>query len=144
MGEEQEGLGMIPGASQAPGGEAKYVATPNTSLQMLNNKRVGDNVVQEQKTEVTLNSIREQAKQELMQEMAQKQAMEQAVRAREVAAIDHGRNVGRSEGLDLGLTKGYEYGVKDTSPGAFEDEDASYEDDYDVQDRMDAEGLGQM
>ena len=144
MGEEQEGLGMIPGASQAPGGEAKYVATPNTSLQMLNNKRVGDNVVQEQKTEVTLNSIREQAKQQLMQEMAQKQAMEQAVRAREVAAIDHGRNVGRSEGLDLGLTKGYEYGVKDTSPGAFEDEDASYEDDYDVQDRMDAEGLGMM
>ena len=144
MGEEQEGLGMIPGASQAPGGEAKYVVTPNTSLQMLNNKRVGDNVVQEQKTEVTLNNIREQAKQELMQEMAQKQAMEQAVRAREVAAIDHGRNVGISEGLDLGLTKGYEYGVRDTSPGAFEDEDASYEDDYDVQDRMDAEGLGMM
>lgn len=125
MGEEQEGLGMIPGASQAPGGEAKYVATPNTSLQMLNNKRVGDNVVQEQKTEVTLNNIREQAKQQLIQEMAQKQAMEQAVRAREVAAIDHGRNVGRSEGLDLGLTKGYEYGVRDTSPGALEDEDAS-------------------
>ena len=144
MGEEQEGLGMIPGASQAPGGEAKYVATPNTSLQMLNNKRVGDNVVQEQKTEVTLNNIREQAKQQLIQEMAQKQAMEQAVRAREVAAIDHGRNVGRSEGLDLGLTKGYEYGVRDTSPGSFEDEDTSYEDDYDVQDRMDAEGLGQM
>ena len=144
MGEEQEGLGMIPGASQAPGGEAKYMATPNTSLQMLNNKRVGDNVVQEQKTEVTLNNIREQAKQQLIQEMAQKQAMEQAVRAREVAAIDHGRNVGRSEGLDLGLTKGYEYGVKDTSSGALEDEDTSYEDDYDVQDRMDAEGLGQM
>ena len=144
MGEEQEGLGMIPGASQAPGGEAKYVATPNTSLQMLNNKRVGDNVVQEQKTEVTLNSIREQAKQQLMQEMAQKQAMEQTVRAREAAAIDHGRNVGRSEGLDLGLTKGYEYGVKDTSPGALEDEDTPYEDDYDVQDRMDAEGLGMM
>ena len=144
MGEEQEGLGMIPGASQAPGGEAKYVATPNTSLQMLNNKRVGDNVVQEQKTEVTLNSIREQAKQQLIQEMAQKQAMEQAVRAREVAAIDHGRNVGRSEGLDLGLTKGYEYGVIDSSHGALEDEDTSYEDDYDVQDRMDAEGLGMM
>ena len=144
MGEEQEGLGMIQGAPQAPGGEGKYVATPNTSLQMLNNKRVGDNVVQEQKTEVTLNNIREQAKQELMQEMAQKQAMEQAVRAREVAAIDHGRNVGRSEGLDLGLTKGYEYGVRDISPGAFEDKDTSYEDDYDVQDRMDAEGLGQM
>lgn len=144
MGDEQEGLGMIPGASQAPGGEAKYVATPNTSLQMLNNKRVGDNVVQEQKTEVTLNNIREQAKQQLIQEMAQKQAMEQAVRAREIAAIDHGRNVGRSEGLDLGLTKGYEYGVKDASPGALEDEDASYEDDYDVQDRMDAEGLGMM
>lgn len=144
MGEEQEGLGMIPSAQQAPGGEAKYVATPNTSLQMLNNKRVGDNVVQEQKTEVTLNSIREQAKQQLIQEMAKKQAIEQAVRAREVAAIDHGRNVGRSEGLDLGLTKGYEYGVKDTSPGAFEDEDTSYEDDYDVQDRMDAEGLGLM
>ena len=144
MGEEQEGLGMIPGAQQAPGGEAKYVATPNTSLQMLNNKRVGDNVVQEQKTEVTLNSIREQAKQQLMQEMAQKQAMEQAVRAREVAAIDHGRNVGRREGLDLGLTKGYKYGVKDTSYGALENEDTSYEDDYDVQDRMDAEGLGMM
>ena len=144
MGEEQEGLGMIHGASQAPGGEAKYVATPNTSLQMLNNKRVGDNVVQEQKTEVTLNSIREQAKQQLMQEMAQKQAMEQTVRAREVAAIDHGRNVGRSEGLDLGLTKGYEYGVKDTSPGALEYEDTSYEDDYNVQDRMDEEGLGMM
>ena len=104
MSEEQEGLGMIPGASQAPGGEAKYVATPNTSLQMLNNKRVGDNVVQEQKTEVTLNNIREQAKQQLIQEIAQKQAMEQTVRAREVAAIDHGRDVGRSEGLDLGLT----------------------------------------
>lgn len=144
MGEEQEGLGMIPGAPQARGGEAKYVATPNTSLQMLNNKRVGDNVVQEQKTEVTLNNIREQAKQQLIQEMAQKQAMEQAVRAREVAAIDHGRNVGRSEGLDLGLTKGYEYGVRDTSHGAFEDEDTSYEDDYDVQDRMDLEGLGQL
>lgn len=153
MGDEQEGLGMIPGAPQAPGGEGKYVATPNTSLQMLNNKRVGDNVVQEQKTEVTLNNIREQAKQQLIQEMAQKQAMEQAVRAREVAAIDHGRNVGRSEGLDLGLTKGYEYGVKDTSPGALENEDtlyaqnysdASYEDDYDVQDKMELEGLGQM
>ena len=144
MGEEQEGLGMIPGAPQAPGGEGKYVATPNTSLQMLNNKRVGDNVVQEQKTEVTLNNIREQAKQQLIQEMAQKQAMEQAVMAREARAIDYGRGVGISEGLDLGLTKGYEYGVKDTSPGAFEDEDASYEDDYDVQDRMDAEGLGQM
>lgn len=144
MGEEQEGLGMIPGAQQAPGGEAKYVATPNTSLQMLNNKRVGDNVVQEQKTEVTLNSIREQAKQQLMQEMAQKQAMEQAVRAREFAAIDHGRNVGRSEGLDLGLTKGYKYGVEDSTAGALEDEDTSYEDDYDVKDRMDAEGLGMM
>lgn len=144
MGDEQEGLGMIPGAPQAPGGEGKYVATPNTSLQMLNNKRVGDNVVQEQKTEVTLNNIREQAKQQLIQEMAQKQAIEQAVRAREVAAIDHGRNVGRSEGLDLGLTKGYEYGVRDTSTGALEDEDTSYEDDYDVQDRMDAEGLGMM
>ena len=137
MGEEQEGLGMIPGASQAPGGEAKYVATPNTSLQMLNNKRVGDNVVQEQKTEVTLNSIREQAKQQLMQEMAQKQAMEQAVRAREVAAIDHGRNVGRSEGLDLGLTKGYEYGVRDTSPGALEDEDTSYSQNYAMNDTED-------
>ena len=130
MGEEQEGLGMIPGASQAPGGETKYVATPNISLE-----RYSNNVV---------NDIREQAKQELMQEMAQKQAMEQAVRAREIAAIDHGRNVGRSEGLDLGLTKGYEYGVRDTSPGALEDEDTSYEDDYDVQDRMDAEGLGMM
>ena len=137
MGEEQEGLGMIQGASQAPGGEAKYVATPNTSLQMLNNKRVGDNVVQEQKTEVTLNNIREQAKQQLMQEMAQKQAMEQAVRAREVAAIDHGRNVGRSEGLDLGLTKGYEYGVRDTSPGALEDEDTSYAQNYAMNDTED-------
>ena len=137
MGEEQEGLGMIPGASQAPGGEAKYVATPNTSLQMLNNKRVGDNVVQEQKTEVTLNSIREQAKQQLIQEMAQKQAMEQAVRAREVAAIDHGRNVGRSEGLDLGLTKGYEYGVRDTSSGALEDEDTSYAQNYAMNDAED-------
>lgn len=144
MGEEQEGLGMIPGASQAPGGEGKYVATPNTSLQMLNNKRVGDNVAQEQKTEVTLNNIREQAKQQLIQEMAQKQAMEQAVRAREVAAIDHGRNIGRSEGLDLGLTKGYEYGIRDTSPGALESKDASYEDDYDMQEEMDREGLGQM
>ena len=130
MGEEQEGLGMIPGASQAPGGEEKFVAKPNISLE-----RYSNNVV---------NDIKNQAKQELMQEMAKKQAMEQAVRAREVAAIDHGRNVGRSEGLDLGLTKGYEYGVKDTSPGALEDEDASYEDDYDVQDRMDAEGLGMM
>ena len=137
MGEEQEGLGMIPGASQAPGGEAKYVATPNTSLQMLNNKRVGDNVVQEQKTEVTLNSIREQAKQQLIQGMAQKQAMEQAVRAREVAAIDHGRNVGRSEGLDLGLTKGYEYGVRDTSPGALEDEDTTYAQNYAMNDTED-------
>lgn len=137
MGEEQEGLGMIPGASQAPGGEAKYVATPNTSLQMLNNKRVGDNVVQEQKTEVTLNSIREQAKQQLIQEMAQKQAMEQTVRAREVAAIDHGRNVGRSEGLDLGLTKGYEYGVRDSSPGALEDEDTSYAQNYAMNDTED-------
>lgn len=130
MGEEQEGLGMIPGASQSPGGEEKFVAKPNISLE-----RYSNNVV---------NDIKNQAKQELMQEMAQKQAMEQAVRAREVAAIDHGRNVGRSEGLDLGLTKGYEYGVKDTSPGALEDEDTSYEDDYDIQDRMDAEGLGMM
>ena len=126
MGEEQEGLGMIPGASQAPGGEAKYVATPNTSLQMLNNKRVGDNVVQEQKTEVTLNSIREQAKQQLMQEMAQKQAMEQAVRAREVAAIDYGRSVG--------LTDGYKYGLKDSSSGALEDEDTSYAQNYAIND----------
>ena len=130
MGEEQEGLGMTQGASQAPDGEAKFVAKPNISLE-----RYSNNVV---------NDIKNQAKQELMQEMAKRQAMEQAVRAREVAAIDHGRNVGRSEGLDLGLTKGYEYGVRDTSPGALEDEDTSYEDDYDVQDRMDAEGLGMM
>ena len=126
MGEEQEGLGMIPGASQAPGGEAKYVATPNTSLQMLNNKRVGDNVVQEQKTEVTLNSIREQAKQQLMQEMAQKQAMEQEIINREKGAIDYGRSVG--------LTEGYKYGLKDSLPGALEDEDTSYAQNYAIND----------
>ena len=130
MGEEQEGLGMIPGAQQAQGGEEKFVAKPNISLE-----RYSNNVV---------NDIKNQAKQELMQEMAQKQAMEQTVRAREVAAIDHGRNVGRNEGLDLGLTKGYKYGVEDSTAGALEDEDESYENDYDVQDRMDAEGLGQM
>ena len=105
---------------------------------MLNNKRIGDNVIQEKNTEVTLNSIREQAKQEVIQEMSKRQAMEQAVRAREARAIDYGRGVGINEGLDLGLTKGYEY----ASRGYASDEDASYEDDYDMQDRMDAEGLG--
>lgn len=136
MGEEQEGLGL--GAKTAPAQEEKYVSKPNTSLQMLNNKRVGDNVIQEKNTEVTLNSIREQAKQELMQEMAQRQAMEQAVMAREARAIDYGRGVGINEGLDLGLTKGYEY----ASRGYASDEDASYEDDYDMQEEMDREGLG--
>lgn len=136
MGEEQEGLGL--GAKTAPAQEEKYVSKPNTSLQMLNNKRVGDNVIQEKNTEVTLNSIREQAKQELMQEMAQRQAMEQAVMAREARAIDYGRGVGINEGLDLGLTKGYEY----ASRGYASDEDASYEDDYDMQEEIDREGLG--
>ena len=132
----QDGLGL--GAKTAPVQEEKYVSKPNTSLQMLNNKRIGDNVIQEKNTEVTLNSIREQAKQEVIQEMSKRQAMEQAVRAREARAIDYGRGVGINEGLDLGLTKGYEY----ASRGYASDEDASYEDDYDMQDRMDAEGLG--
>ncbi len=132
----QDGLGL--GAKAAPVQEEKYVSKPNTSLQMLNNKRVGDNVIQEKNTEVTLNSIREQAKQELMQEMAQRQAMEQAVRAREARAIDYGRGVGINEGLDLGLTKGYEY----ASRGYASDEDSSYEDDYYMQEEMDREGLG--
>lgn len=136
----QEGLGL--GAKTAPVQEEKYVSKPNTSLQMLNNKRVGDNVIQEKNTEVTLNSIREQAKQELMQEMAKRQAMEQAVRAREARAIDYGRDVGISEGLDLGLTKGYEYASRGYDPYASSDEDSSYEDDYDMQEEMDREGLG--
>lgn len=123
MGEEQEGLGMIPGAQQAPGGEEKFVAKPNISLE-----RYSNNVV---------NDIKNQAKQELMQEIAQKQAMEQAVRAREVAAIDHGRNVGRSEGLDLGLTEGYKYGLKDSLPGALEDEDTTYAQNYAMNDTED-------
>lgn len=136
----QDGLGL--GAKTAPAQEEKYVSKPNTSLQMLNNKRVGDNVIQEKNTEVTLNSIRAQAKQELMQEIAKRQVMEQAARAREARAIDYGRGVGINEGLDLGLTKGYEYASRGYDPYASSDEDASYEDDYDVQDRMDAEGLG--
>lgn len=124
MGEEQEGLGMTQGASQAPDGEAKFVAKPNISLE-----RYSNNVV---------NDIKNQAKQEVIQEMAQGQAMEQAVRAREARAIDYGRGVGINEGLDLGLTKGYEY----ASRGYASDEDASYEDDYDMQEEMDKEGLG--
>ena len=128
MGEEQEGLGMIQGASQAPDGEAKFVAKPNISLE-----RYSNNVV---------NDIKNQAKQELMQEMAKRQAMEQAVRAREARAIDYGRGVGINEGLDLGLAKGYEYASRGYDPYASSDEDSLYEDDYNMQEEMDIEGLG--
>ena len=128
MGEEQEGLGMTQGTSQAPDGEAKFVAKPNISLE-----RYSNNVV---------NDIKNQAKQEVIKEMVKRQAMEQAVRAREARAIDYGRGVGINEGLDLGLTKGYEYASRGYDHYASSDEDSSYEDDYNMQEEIDREGLG--
>ena len=152
-----EGLGMSsPGVQKAPGEGEKYMAKPNSSLQMINQKRIADNVEQEARTETTLNGIREQAKQQLVQEMAQKKAMEDSVKAREIRAIDYGRSRGLEEGLDLGLREALKYSDNTSSPqsGASESEDVSYSQNYasdgsedtmnDEMDYVDNSGLGRL
>ena len=73
MGEEQEGLGMTQGASQAPDGGAKFVAKPNISLE-----RYSNNVV---------NDIKNQAKQELMQEITMRPVQFNAINTNSLGTL---------------------------------------------------------
>ena len=77
-----------------PEGYEKTVAIPNSSLAMLNEKRVADNVVQERNTGITLGKIKDEAKAELVQEMMANEADKQQRMADREAAIGHGYKTG--------------------------------------------------
>ena len=77
-----------------PQGYEKTVAIPNSSLAMLNEKRVADNVVQERNTGITLGKIKDEAKAELVQEMMANEADKQQRMADREAAIGHGYKTG--------------------------------------------------
>ena len=77
-----------------PQGYEKTVAVPNSSLAMLNEKRVADNVVQERNTGITLGKIKDEAKAELIQEMMANEADKQQRMAEQEAAIGHGYKTG--------------------------------------------------
>ena len=77
-----------------PEGYEKTVAIPNSSLAMLNEKRVADNVVQERNTGITLGKIKDEAKAELVQEMIANEADKQQRMADREAAIGHGYKTG--------------------------------------------------
>ena len=77
-----------------PQGYEKTVAIPNSSLAMLNEKRVADNVVQERNTGITLGKIKDEAKAELVQEMMANEADKQQRMADIEAAIGHGYKTG--------------------------------------------------
>lgn len=72
----------------------KTVAIPNSSLAMLNEKRVADNVVQERNTGITLGKIKDEAKAELIQEMMANEADKQQRMVDREAAIGHGYKTG--------------------------------------------------
>ncbi len=125
----QEGLGMIQGAQQAPVQEEKFVAKPNIALERYNNNIVND--------------IRNQAKQEAIQEIAHQQSVNQEIINREKGAIDYGRSVGMREGLNEGIDLGfsealrYSEGRDSSQSGAMRDEDTSYAQNYAMNDTED-------
>lgn len=77
--EINRGLGSVgaPAEQQQAQGNEQSVAVPNSSLAMLNEKRVADNVVQERNTGITLGKIKDEAKAEIMQNMANAQIANQ-------------------------------------------------------------------
>ena len=85
---------MQPQVQSAPQGYEKTVAIPNSSLAMLNEKRVADNVVQERNTGITLGKIKDEAKAEIMQEMMANEADKQQRMVDREAAIGHGYKTG--------------------------------------------------
>ena len=85
---------MQPQVQSVPQGYEKTVAVPNSSLAMLNEKRVADNVVQERNTGITLGKIKDEAKAELVQEMMANEADKQQRMADREAAIGHGYKTG--------------------------------------------------
>lgn len=91
--QQEQGLGSID-QSQA---SAPFMATQNSSLRMLDEKRKGDNVIQEKNTEVTLSGIREEAKQELASEMLQRNEMNNSLRSAE----DNGYRTGLGDAMRI-------------------------------------------
>ena len=89
-----EQMQMQPQVQSVPEGYEKTVAIPNSSLAMLNEKRVADNVVQERNTGITLGKIKDEAKAELVQEMMANEADKQQRMADREAAIGHGYKTG--------------------------------------------------
>ena len=94
--ELNRGLGSVgaPAEQQQAQGNEQTVAVPNSSLTMLNEKRVADNVVQERNTGITLGKIKDEAKAELVQEMMANEADKQQRMADREAAIGHGYKTG--------------------------------------------------
>ena len=91
--EINKGLGSLTAPVEQQQGE-QSVAVPNSSLAMLNEKRVADNVVQERNTGITLGKIKDEAKAELVQEMMANEADKQQRMAEQEAAIGHGYKTG--------------------------------------------------
>ena len=77
-----------------PQGYEKTVAIPNSSLAMLNEKRVADNVVQERNTGITLGKIKDEAKAEVMQNMANAQIANQQRQMELGSAAEDGYKTG--------------------------------------------------
>lgn len=95
--EMNRGLGSIGAPSEESQGveqASQAVATPNSSLAMLNEKRKADNVIQERNTGITLGKIKDEAKAELLQEMMAKQADNQQRMYEREAATSKGYNAG--------------------------------------------------
>ena len=78
----------------APQGYEQTVAVPNSSLTMLNEKRVADNVVQERNTGITLGKIKDEAKAEIMQDMEKSQFDNQQREGELSYAAQHGYKTG--------------------------------------------------
>lgn len=78
----------------APQGYEQTVAVPNSSLTMLNEKRVADNVVQERNTGITLGKIKDEAIAEVMQDMAKSKFDNQQREGELSYAAQHGYKTG--------------------------------------------------
>ena len=78
----------------SPQGYEQTVAVPNSSLAMLNEKRVADNVVQERNTGITLGKIKDEAKAELVQEMMANEADKQQRQIELGSAAENGYKTG--------------------------------------------------
>lgn len=130
--EMNRGLGSINAPVEQSQSSEQAVATPNSSLAMLNKKREADNVVQEKNTGITLGKIKDEAKQELAQEMIANQMDKQQRMAEKESAIGQGYNAGL-------------YDASALQQAAMQSQnDTSYAQNYSDQPTRQSNGLGKL